>query len=62
MNHKLNITIMKKATFKAAQEYRTPDCQILHMSTEGVLCASEPDDEFGDSTIDGFNEKTESYW
>ena len=53
---------MKKATFKAAQEYRTPDCQILHMSTEGVLCASEPNDEFGDSTIDEFNEKTESYW
>lgn len=52
--------IMKHSNFNYAEEYETPMCEIVLVKAEGVLCASG-DTEL-DSTIDGYTEKSETYW
>lgn len=50
-----------KVLFKAAEGYRTPLCQIVEVSQEGMLCTSTEEKEYN-STLDDYVIKDESYW
>jgi hypothetical protein len=49
-----------KVHFTAAEGYRTPLCQIVEVSQEGMLCTST-EKEYN-STLDDYVIKDESYW
>jgi len=42
-------------------DYVSPKCEMLFLMEGGVLCVSGASD-FTDCTLDGFTNKTESYW
>ena len=50
-----------KVLFKAAEGYRTPLCQIVEVSQEGMLCTSTEEKEYN-SILDDYVIKDESYW
>lgn len=61
MHNKLEYQdFMKKMNNEKTGGYVAPMCDELLLRNEGVLCSSGSTDL--DSTIDGFNENTESYW
>ena len=53
-----------KTIFHKAVGYQKPLCQVVEVTLEGLLCASGVVLEEGqyNSTLDSFNQNTESYW